>query len=296
MYERAAALDDQYADLHFRLARCHLGAGMIEEARRDYATARDWDALQLRADSQLNRIIRNAAAELAPEGVYLVETDMAMAASDRCPTGIPGAEFFYEHVHLRFDGDFETAKALLPAVIEGLRRRGLSPSESARVPSREECAQRLAFTEWDEVNTAAGMLHLTANAPFTEQLEHDRRQAEAQKAVSDVMDRVDEEFVNRVILAYEQAITSYPDDWTLRFNLGTFLHQLGRFSEAAGHLHHVVRTLPHVPAFRTLLGYALGKSGQVDPAIQQFREALKRDARYQEARKGLTWARGLRSG
>jgi len=332
-YEQAAALDDHYAELHFRLARCHLLAGSRDAARRHFVLARDWDSLQFRADTRLNEIVREVAAELsgsgqrtedgrrnmqggsvkadglgdgakAPEtdhrqaslddatpaetkGVRLVEADTALAASERCPEGIPGREFFYEHVHLRFDGDYEVAQSLLPAVVQSLAHRGHKPAESAQALSREQCAKALAFTAWDQVNTAAAMAKLTAKPPFTDQLDHAQRQAAQEKAVSAVTDRIDQVFIDQVIQTYRQAIDARPQDWHLRFNLGALLHQLERPREATAYFDSVVRTFPHVASFRVLLGYALGKSGMTDQAIEQFQQALKRDSHCKEAREGL---------
>ncbi len=317
-YEQAAALDDHYAELHFRLARCRLPAGQREAARQHFVLAKDWDALQFRADTRLNDIVREIATEFSGKGrrtedntfnpqsairnpqferqIRLVETEAALAAGERCPDGIPGRESFYEHVHLRFDGDYEVAKVLLPAVIQSLQERGLTvPEPPAPMLSREQCAKALAFTAWDEVNTAAAMVKLTAQPPFTGQLEHAARQAAAEKAVSAVMDRVDEAFVRQVIQTYRQAIEARPQDWHLRYNLGTLLHQLERPQEAVPYFDSVVQTFPHLASFRVLLGYALGKAGRVDQAVEQFRQALKRDRRCKEAREGLSWARTMQS-
>jgi tetratricopeptide (TPR) repeat protein len=294
-YEQAAALDDHYAELHFRLARCQLLAGQREAARRHFVLAKDWDSLQFRADTRLNDIVRDVATKFPDGGrIRLVETEAALAAGERCPDGIPGREFFYEHVHLRFEGDYEVAGALLPAVIQSLQERGLAvPEWPAPVLSREQCAKALAFTAWDEVNTAAAMAKLTAQPPFTGQLEHTARQAAAEKAVSTVMDRADEAFVRQVIQTYRQAIEARPQDWHLRYNLGALLHQLERPQEAAPYFDSVVQTFPHLASFRVLLGYALGKAGRADQAIEQFRQALRRDRRCKEAREGLNWARTM---
>jgi tetratricopeptide (TPR) repeat protein len=292
-YEQAAALDDHYAELHFRLARCQLLAGQRQAAWQHFVLARDWDSLQFRADTRLNDIVREIATQFSDgDRVRLVETEAALAAGEQCPDGIPGREFFYEHVHLRFDGDYEVAKALLPAVVRSLQERGLTvPEPPVPMLSREQCAKALAFTAWDEVNTAAAMVKLTAQPPFTGQLEHAARQAAAEKEVSTVMDRVDEAFIRQVIQAYREAIEARPQDWHLHYNLGTLLHQLERCQEAAAQFDYVVQTFPHRASFRVLLGYALGKTGRVDQAIEQFRQALKRDRRCKEAREGLAWAR-----
>lgn len=285
-YRRAAEIDDSYAELCFRMARCYLWIGDCDVARHAFALARDRDALQFRADCRINEIIR----EVAAKGARLVEADKTLAESERCPDGIPGGEFFYEHVHLRFPGDYEVARAILPAILDCLRQRGVTPAESAEVPMSEQCARILAFTRWDEVNTAAAMAKLTANPPFTGQLDHARRQAEAERAVAAVMDHVDKRFVDDVIVAYRQAISARPKDWVLQYNLGTFLHQLGRPQEAAPCFEQVVRTVPDFAAYHVLLGHALGQAGLTDQAARQFREAIKRDPRYKPAREGLVWA------
>jgi tetratricopeptide (TPR) repeat protein len=274
-----------------------LADGDIGTAKRHFTLARDWDALQFRTDSRLNELIRRTVARCASEGLHLVDLERTLGQSNRCPDGIPGAEFFYEHVHFDFDGDYEVARSLLPVIVDVIeRRRGWSATDSAEIPSRLECAERLGFTAWDEVNTAAAMVKLTSKPPFTGQLEHAARQAEAEKTVSAVMDRVDERFIQDVIQAYREAIEANPQDWHLHYNLAVFLHQLNRAPEAAREFDYVVRRLPHVSAYRTLLAYALGKAGLWDQAQDHFREVLRRDRSYQPARDGLRWARKAAAG
>lgn len=289
-YQKALEIDDHYAELHFRAARCRLCLGEREAAACEFSLARDWDALQFRADSRINEIIREVAGRIARPEVRLIEVDKALAQSELCPDGIPGGEFFYEHVHLRFLGDYQVARAMLPAVVECLRGRGAAAAESVEIPTREQCARELAFTPWDEVNTAAAMVKLTANPPFTGQLDHARRQATAEKAIATVMEKVDQRFIDQVLGAYRQAIDARPEDWVLRYNLGTFLQQLERPRDAAPYFEQVVQAVPDCAPFRVLWGQVLGQAGMVDQATRQFQEALKRDPRYKPAHEGLVWA------
>jgi tetratricopeptide (TPR) repeat protein len=289
-YQQALEIDDHHAELHFRVAGCRLRLGDCDAAAREFSLARDWDALQFRADSRINEIIRDVAGRSASPQVRLVEIDEALARSEPCLDGIPGKEFFHEHIHLCFAGDFQVARAVLPAIVECLRQRGTAPAESAEVPGSEQCARELVFTPWDEVNTAAAMAKLTAHPPFTGQLDHAHRQATAEKAVATVMERVDEQFINQVLGAYRGAIAARPDDWVLRYNLGIFLRQLQRPREAAVCFEQVVQMVPDAAPFRVLLGHTLGQAGSIDEAVRQFREALKRDPRYEPAREGLVWA------
>jgi tetratricopeptide (TPR) repeat protein len=291
-YRQALAIDDHHAELHYRLARCALAAGDIDTARRHFALARDWDALQFRTDSRLNDIIRNTAGQFQGEAVYFVDAEEELAQSARCPDGIPGSEFFHEHVHFHFDGDHEMAKSLLPTVVAVIeQKRGLSAATSAEVPTRPECARLLGFTPWDKVNTAAAMVKLTAKPPFTAQLEHAARQEKAEQAIASVMDKLDERFIRDVIQKYREAIAAHPEDWHLHYNLAMFLHQLGRAPEAVREFEYVVQTLPHVTSYRTLLAYALGRAGLWEQATYHFHQVLKRDPRYRPAREGLQRAR-----
>ncbi|HNS19835.1 MAG TPA: hypothetical protein PKH24_05015 [Sedimentisphaerales bacterium] len=289
-YREAMEIDDHHAELHFRMARCQLALGERGAAEREFVVARDRDAMQFRADGRINEIIRQVAAGRA----RLVEVDKALAESGLCQDGIPGGEFFYEHVHLRFPGDYEVARAMLPTILECLRQRGVSQAGSGEIPTSRQCAKELAFTPWDEVNTAAAMAKFTANPPFTGQLDHAERQAQAEKDIAAVMARVDERFVEEVIQAYQQAIAARPEDWVLQYNLGTFLHQLRRFQAAAVCFDLVVQTLPDFAPFHVLLGQALGQAGLQDRAATRFREALKRDPGCKPAREGLAWAGGRR--
>ncbi|MBN1508384.1 MAG: tetratricopeptide repeat protein [Sedimentisphaerales bacterium] len=291
-YRKAVDIDGHYAELHFRLARCYLAAGDVEAAKRHFLLARDWDALQFRADSRLNGIDAQVVTEYPGRPISFVDAEKALAASGRCPNGILGAELFSEHVHFRFNGDYEMARAILPAALQALERdKGLKPSAVVEVPSQQQCARELGYTKWDEVNIAAGMAKLTAKPPFTRQFDHDQRQARIEKEIKSIMSHVDQKFVADVIQAYREAIQAHPQDWQLHHNLGALLYQLERHDEAIPEFQYVVRTLPHVPAYRILLGYALGKSGRWDQAVVEFREALKRDRHDPQARQGLAWAR-----
>ncbi len=278
LYAQAAEIDNSYAELQFRMARCHLATGNTQFARDHFSLARDLDALQFRTDSRLNTVVREVARNCQNERVALADAETAFDASDLCLQGVAGSEFFYEHVHLRFEGDYELARTCLPKTARLMEKKlGLTASDPIDPPSIEQCAERLAFTHWDRVNMEAGMLKLTAGPPFTDQLDHAKRQAQAEKAVADVMKTVDQAFVAEVIETYEKAINAHPEDWRVHYNLGTFLHQLKRFDPAARHLQHAVQAMPHVNPFRILLGYSLSQAGHFDQAADQFREVLKRD-------------------
>jgi tetratricopeptide (TPR) repeat protein len=155
-FEAAARLDDHFAELHFRIARGYAAAGKTERARQNYTLARDWDALQFRADSRLNDIVRQTAANFgrkrgeargaksdaplpsspSPRTSRVLLADAALFMAD---FGLPIADLpgprtlsaitpalFHEHVHFTFDGDYQLARFLLPTVTAAL---GLGSSD-----------------------------------------------------------------------------------------------------------------------------------------------------------------------
>src|SRR5271166_2259400 len=95
LYLAAASIDNNYAELDFRIARCLWRLGDYKGAKEHFLRARDLDTLRFRADSRINEINRSVAA--ASGGVALVDADKIL--SEASPDGIVGSDLIYEHVH-----------------------------------------------------------------------------------------------------------------------------------------------------------------------------------------------------
>jgi tetratricopeptide (TPR) repeat protein len=297
-YLNAARLDDHFAELHFRLARCALAVGQADTARRHFRLARDWDALQFRADTRLNQIVRDTVALRGDSGLLLIDAERGFAEHAGSDGGIPGSRFFHEHVHLRFDGDYLLARLFLPMVAQALElTNSAAPSRGPlrAPPSRQECADALAFTAWDEISVTAAMLRLTAKPPFLDQLDHAQRQAQAEQALT----RRGQVFhqqggLRRALEVYRAATTQRPDDWQLHFNFGSLLLDFGEKPGAAAEFSTAVRLMPVFPALRMLLAQTLWEQGQRAEAIQQYQLALRVDPDYAPAKDALAQATGRR--
>ncbi|MBM3878406.1 MAG: hypothetical protein FJ387_01610 [Verrucomicrobia bacterium] len=274
-FQQAAQLDDHYAELHFRLARCHADLGHTNAAAEQFRLARDWDALAMRAHRRINALIREVATAPDPGNVRLVEVERAFAESPLSDHGVPGAGLFHEHVHFTFAGDYLLACTFLPAVAEALALGPPRPAPNG-VPwlSRAECARRLAFTAWDELGTRAAMLRLTARPPFTSQLDHAQRQAQAEAALTNRLQSLGPQDFEKVQLAYREAIAQRPADWSLCFNYGGFFDEIGDFNAAAAQFEQAVRLLPHAARLRMALGNTLMNAHRYAEAWREF-EALR---------------------
>ncbi|HTD65728.1 MAG TPA: tetratricopeptide repeat protein, partial [Candidatus Limnocylindria bacterium] len=288
-YESAARLDDHFGELLFRMARCYEAAGKPADARRHYALARDWDAIQFRTDIRLNDAIRAVAASDGSK-MRFIDIEKNFTASRLAENGIPGARIFHEHVHLTFDGDHQIASWLLPEVAGTLK---LPPPTPPRL-ARDECARRLAYTSLDEGNMKVAIARLTANPPFLDQVDHALRQAAANAEIQEKMGSVSGERIDVAIATYATAIRARPGDWMLHFNLANLLSQVGQHREAAAEFAEVIKRLPGHRSLRAAYGNALLQAGQFQEAERQFAAALKVDPNYPPAQQGMKSARSVR--
>jgi tetratricopeptide (TPR) repeat protein len=221
-YLSAAKIDDDYAELEFRIARSLWAMADYKAAKEHFARARDLDTLRFRADSRINEINRSVAS--STPGVALVDADKIL--SDASPDGIVGTDLVYEHVHLTPEGNYLLARAMLLEIAKDLRLD--SPqSPDPGVLSEGDCERLLALTRYDRYRVATDMVNRLQQAPFTTQLNHSeqllRMAARAQRP---------DETPNDTAAQYEWAITRSPEDPMLRLRFGMFLYPFNRAAAA----------------------------------------------------------------
>ena len=274
-YEAAAKIDDRFAELQFRMGQCLLKVERLTEARDRVELARDLDVLRFRADTRINATIRKVASEQKAAGVRLVDAERALAESDPDSRGGAGGDLFYEHVHLTFEGNYWLARAVLDQVGAALPQLTALRQPGA-VPSRQQCAEWLAFTPWDDCQLAADMVDMTAKAPFTNQLNHRLRQTAARQRRDDLRGlAATPQAKEAAWRTYEAALAKAPDDWCLHQHFGRLALEWGRPDVAVAHLRIAVAKLPWNGSLHNNLGNALADQGQVDAATAHFQKALE---------------------
>ena len=217
VYREAAKIDDQYASLEFRIARCLRALG-DPKAREHFMRARDLDSLRFRADSRINDINRSVTAA---SGAELVDVDKAF--SQASPDGVIGSELVYEHVHMTPEGNYLLARTMFLQIASKL-----TPSaEEADVPSQVQCEQMLAFTSHDRTRIAREMVGRLQRPPFTDQLNHSEQMLRMSFAAE-----TPDENPDQTLAEYQWAIRKNPDDRILRYNFGLFLFDYNRNAAA----------------------------------------------------------------
>lgn len=114
-YQAAAKIDDDYAELEFRIARSFWNRADFKSAREHFLRARDLDTLRFRADSRINEINRSVAAS---RDVTVVDAEKILG--DATPERIIGSDLVYEHVHMTPEGNYLLARAMFQEVVKSL--------------------------------------------------------------------------------------------------------------------------------------------------------------------------------
>ena len=274
-YDPALQLDDRHAELQFRVGRCRLAIGNLVEARKHFELARDLDALRFRTDTEINkRIARVSAAagvRLAVDAVELVATNS--------PNRIAGEELFHEHVHFNFAGNHLLARAFAEQILAAERKQGA-------LLSLEECARRLAFTDFNRHRVLDEVRQRLQQPPFSTQLGHAGRDERLKRALA----ALDRSSLSNAVQLYEQALARSPDDAVLHENFATLLQDFGREADAQKHWRRVIDLLPHNEQGWFGLANLLDAEGRSAEAIPLFREAIRRRPHAPEARSGLALA------
>jgi tetratricopeptide (TPR) repeat protein len=285
-YLRAAELDDEFADLQYRLGRCEAALGRTDVARQHFTKARDLDTLRFRADSRINEIIRQMARDWGSRGVRLAEVERALAAA--APDGIIGAESFHEHVHLTFAGNFLVARAIAEEVFTALSSSlPAGGSETHRAwPTREECERRLGLTDCERLRMEEEMWRRTGVPPFTHQLDHAADAARRTARLAEARERDRTNFLASVAL-YREALARAGKDWQLHDNFAGALVLHGDYSNAVIHLREVARLLPHHLQTYNLLGSVLLDQARWSEAEACYQQARRVQRDYLESWIGL---------
>jgi len=272
VYQQAAALDGQFAELQFRLGRCHLALSQTNEARRCFELARDFDALPFRTTTPLNTIIRETGRRFAGPGIALLDAEAAL--DQLSSQGITGDEIFYEHVHFNLDGNYQLARlvaaqvtALLPQLTDGN-----TPREWA---SADACNERLSVTPWDRYRVDENVRQRLTQPPFTLQSDHRQQLQFLAGNLSTLRAQMNSNAVPTARASYRRALQAQPDDFLLHGNFAKLLEDTGDPADAVVEWERVRDLLPYHFGPTFYLGKLFARLGRLDDASRELTRTLQ---------------------
>ncbi|MCC5842185.1 MAG: tetratricopeptide repeat protein [Opitutales bacterium] len=270
-YKAAAAIESEHAELQFRLGTGHLALGRADEAAAAFTRARDLDALAVRADTRINRIIRDAIEHFQGQDLMGLDADTILAG--QTADGLTGLETFYEHVHFTVEGNFRLARLMANMIGQRL----LSSPGQVRDAETEfqACAERLAFSLWDQKRVWNVALERISVPTFTAQSSHASTIEYFRERMLEVDRRTTRASWGEVQRDYERALRQRPDDTLIRWNYAQFLERSGRIPEAIVQGQAICQRLPDNAWPHYFVGSLMAKQGRIREAIHYLERALR---------------------
>jgi len=270
-YEKALAIDSLHADLHFRLGTCRYQIGEFKKALHHFVKARDYDAIRFRADSELNKIVKDVAAKLSEQSVYLV--DAVSALHNQCKGNIPDNSILLEHVHFNFKGNYLLAKALMPAVEQHFD----FPSSSGVIPTRMQCQEALGYTVFEQEKIVKHILGVISQPPFTNQLYHQQTINYYRDSLTILRDAMAPSGqIEKAIAIYQKAVVGWQKDWTVINKFGRFLDDYTTQQQRAAEMFEKALDIhPFNSGLMNNLGIVLTKLGDHQRAERYILKALE---------------------
>ncbi len=285
-FRQAGAIDDGFADLHFREGQCALALGHREDAVREFRRARDEDALRFRCDSRLNEILAKAGSGRAADSILF--TDSVSVAAQAGTDGVPDRESFYEHVHLTFEGNYRLGLALAQQVAKLLPDKVAHKVAADQPwPGIDDCARRLGWSDWTRLEGTMQMLDRLEDPPFTGQLNWTEEVKRLREQVDQLRSATKPDGLRMAAARIREALVPKPNDWQLLRNLARLQEALGDTSGAASSWHTITEQLPFEPEIWEGYGNALAQAGKETEAMSAFQEALRLNPESMSSRTAL---------
>ena len=279
-YERAARIDDKFAELAFRRGECCRLLGQVAEAAKLFRQAREQDALQFRADDRINSSIRRAAEEFASRQVRLADADRLFATNSA--QGLVGSDYFYEHVHLTPEGNYLLARAVAEQGAESLAL----PASNSWV-SLPDCLRLLGFTDWNRFDAFNVIYDRIQKAPFTNQLDHLQQLQSINEQLDHYRLATKPAQVRREAAQVSQMVARFPQNPDLRWNLAVLREAAGETSSAEEQWRALIALQPRSALAAFNLGRLLESLGRLAEALQFYDLASRVRPDYYPARYAL---------
>jgi tetratricopeptide (TPR) repeat protein len=296
-FEQGANLNPQSPDLQFCWAECQLNQGNMAAAREHFQRACDYDALPFRADSRLNRLIKRTARLCGDTNLLFLDANAALEAELRRPKSeaaagtsgksfVPvtlGQEFFYEHVHLNFDGSYRLGRvwagAIEKCLPEAVKRKAAphtsGATRGANWASQQECERRIGLSDWNRCLVLESVLPRFYQPPLNGQFNNGARVAALQARVKELRQRMGAGQIEKTRADFLWALSQAPNDHYLHENFAGFLQSLGDLEQSLAEWRKVHELMPHDYLAYFELGRLLGMQRKWPEAQTSLLEAVK---------------------
>lgn len=327
-YKKALSIDEQHAELLFRLGRVLKARGDFEEAFLYFEKARDRDWVLTRATSKTNDVIRKTKSHRSSNSGNVILLDIAQEMYSAQLSGkISGNDFFYDNVHFRPEGHYFLATSLFQRLFPLLARSDNTVREGEiPVPplSFDACMAAFAVTPTiraRHVDVLLRMFDIYGDMPLAgweNHLECLRRDAKSFQEQASQFTREHENLIfeecvekrphdafvlkrylehlfvsgdyERFLERSKMGVSRFPYRRNMQRYHAQALYAMGKPEDAKKHLEFHVRNFPDDAPAYLLLGDIEMQTKNYMAARDAYQSSVQHDASNYEAQYGLAMA------
>ena len=201
-----------------------------------------------------------------------VDAEGAFARASRGE--VPGQEWFYDHVHFNFAGNYLLALTWAKD-IEPLLRAAQKNRAATEWPSEQTCERRLGLTDWNRVAVLQDVVSRLERPPFAPQPGNAERIAAVQATLSQLRKEMGTNQIQAARQLYRDALQQAGAEHELHENYAEFLEAVGDTEGAAREWQRVTELMPQHHLGFLNLGSLLGEQHKFSEAHAALAQVLK---------------------
>jgi tetratricopeptide (TPR) repeat protein len=236
-----------------------------------FSQARDLDELRFRADSDINRIIRE---EKPQANVTLVDAEEIFTARSMSEK----RGLFWEHVHLDFPGNYLLARSVADALVPSLRH--FFATEPLPWAQMDTIARKLGYTPAEELVAVSDIAKMMTNPPFTSQpgnAERWQQLAARARALEEARKSTD---LATLETELREEVAKHPDDPWQRVALVATLDARDKRAESLEQKRAIAKLIPYDITALCNLGRNEMAAGNLGAARTALRQASQLDRHF----------------
>jgi lysophospholipase L1-like esterase len=243
------------------------------EAVALFRAARDKDPLRFRADSRLNSIVREVAAQT---GCDFADVEQA-AVNDQIGGSRDKPPLFFEHVHFTFEGNIFFASILARWLAEEWSPRLECLAQSGLFGAVDSAAigEELGYSVLARGYSIGSILEMLRKPPFANQPGNDDRIRSWEEQLRAIEKEMTPEYLAAWTGKIRNLAAAHPDDGPLAYWLGRHLEEANDFAGAADAFEKSLAALPGNPVAWSKLGDMKSRLGDRAGAASAYHEVLE---------------------